>query len=109
MAAYLIFNYNITDRSRIDELTELSKPIGEKYGAEVIVGSPVKALEGEMYTHMVIFKFESFDAAQTYYHSPENKSLSKLRNDITSGCATIVPGNAETQQVIDSGYYKKST
>jgi len=108
MAGYIIFSYNITDRSRIDELTQLSRPIDEKYGAEVIVGSPVKALEGEMPTHMVIIKFDSFAAAETYYHSPENKALSKLRNAITTGSVTIVPGCAETQQVIDSGYFKKS-
>jgi len=107
MAGYVIFHYNITDRSKIDELTRLSHPIDQLYDAEVIVGSPVKALEGEMNSHLVVLKFESFDAALTYYHSPENKKLSRLRNEITEGWATVVPGSSETQQVVDSGYFNQ--
>jgi len=107
MAGYVLFHYNITDRSKIDELSELSQPIHKKYNAEVIVGSPVKAVEGEALTHMVMLKFESFEAAQTFYNSPEQKELTKFRNRITQGWAAIVPGDSETQAVIDSGYYKK--
>ena len=76
MAGYVIFHYRITDRSRIDELTELSRPIDKKYGAQVIVGSPTKALEGTMMTHMVILQFASFEQALKYYHCDENKTLS---------------------------------
>lgn len=108
MSAYIVFHYRITDRSRIDELTSRSTPIDKKYGAEVIVGSPVKALEGETLTHMVILGFKNFEAAQTYYYSDENKALSVLRNEITEGWATIVPGDSETQAVVDSGYFAKS-
>ncbi len=105
MAGYIVFHYQISDRSRIDELTKLSLPIDIKYGAEVIVGSPVKAVEGTALTHLVILKFASFEAAETYYHSPENVELSKLRNEITEGWAAIVPGDSETQRVVESGYF----
>lgn len=105
MSGYVIFHYNITDRSKIDELSKLSAPIDQKYGAEVLVGSPVKALEGNTLSHMVILKFESFESALTYYQSPENKELSTLRHAITEGWATVVPGHSETQQVVDSGYF----
>ncbi|WP_293266229.1 DUF1330 domain-containing protein [Neptunomonas sp.] len=107
MAGYVIHHYKITDRSRIDELTQLSLPINEKYGAKVIVGSPTKALEGEMLTHMVILEFESFEAAQLFYHSPENQDLTKLRCSITEGWTTVVPGDVETQKVVASGYFSK--
>ena len=102
MAGYLLFNYKITDRSKIEELTELSLPVNKKYNAEVIVGSPVKTVEGEALSHVVILKFQSFEAAQTYYHSPENKGLTVLRNQITEGWAAIFPGDSETQAVVDS-------
>lgn len=105
MAGYVIFHYQITDRSRINELTELSRPIDEKYGAQVIVGSPVKALEGTMMSNMVILQFVSFEQALTYYHSDENKALSKLRNAITEGWVTVVPGDSETSRVVESGYF----
>lgn len=105
MAGYVMFHYKILDRSRINELTEISLSINAKYGAEVIVGSPVKAVEGTTMAHMVILKFASFEAAETYYHSPEHIELSKLRNEITEGWAAIVPGDSETQKIVDSGYF----
>jgi len=108
MSAYVIFHYKITDWSKIDDLTRQSLPIEKKYGAQVIIGSPVKALEGETLTHMVVMKFDSFDSAQAFYHSDEHKALSVLRNEITEGWATIVPGDSETQAVVDSGYFKNS-
>lgn len=106
MSGYVIYHYNITDRSQIDELTRQSLPVNEKYGAEVLIGSPVKAVEGDTHSHIVVLKFDSFESAQTYHHSPENQSLSKLRNRITKGWAAIVPGDCETQAVVDSGYFQ---
>ena len=105
MSAYVIYHYNIVDRNGIEELTKQSASINEYFGAEVIVGSPVKAFEGETYTHMVILKRRDFDAAKNYYESDEHKELSLLRNKITQGWSTIIPGVSETQQLVDSGYF----
>ncbi|MFK7995987.1 MAG: DUF1330 domain-containing protein [Granulosicoccus sp.] len=105
MAGYVIFNYKIKDRTKIDQLTQLSLPVNSQYGAEVIVGSPVKALEGHALSHIVILKFDSFEAAQIFYHSPEHTELSKLRNEITEGWSAIVPGDSETQKLVDTGYF----
>jgi len=106
LSAYVIYHYNITDRERIDELTRQSLPVNEKFGAKVIVGSPVNALEGSTMPNMVILEFNDFEAAQSYYGSDEHKELSLLRNKITEGWVTIVPGNAETQKLVDSGYFQ---
>ncbi|MGB0910329.1 MAG: DUF1330 domain-containing protein [Nitrospirales bacterium] len=106
MSAYVIFNYTILDRSKIDELTEQSKPIDEKYGAKVIVGSPIKAVEGSTLPNMVIYKFASFDAAKNWYYSEENQELSVFRNGITEGWAAIVPDVSETDALIESGYFE---
>lgn len=105
MAGYVMYHYNITDRSRIDELTRKSLPVLEKYAGEVLIGSPVKAVEGESLTHMVILKFSDFKAAEAFYNSPEEKELAKLRNEVTAGWAAIVPGDSETQALVDSGYF----
>jgi len=101
-----MYHYKITNRAEIDELTKKSLPINEQYGAEVIVGSPIKALEGSTMSHMVILKFIDFDAAHKYYYSDEHKELSLLRNRITEGWAAIVPGDSETQKLVDSGYFE---
>ena len=105
MPAYIVFNYVITDRSRIDELTQQSLAVNEQYGAKVIVGSPVKAVEGKTLPNIVILEFINFEAAQTFYHSPEHQALTLLRNEITQGWATIVPGDSETQSIVESGYF----
>ncbi|MDH5446684.1 MAG: DUF1330 domain-containing protein [Gammaproteobacteria bacterium] len=105
MSAYVIFNYKILDRSKINELTERVKPVDKKYGAEVIVGSPVKAVEGDALPNMVIYKFKSFQAAQDWYASEEHKEISLYRNAITEGWATIIPGVDETDDIVKSGYF----
>ena len=105
MSAYIIFNYTITDRTRINELTERSLIVNKKYNAKVIVGSPLKMLEGETLPSMVVLEFETIEAAKLFYYSKEHQELTKLRNEITKGWVSLVPGSSETQAVIDSGYF----
>ena len=109
MSAYVVFNYKILDRSKIDELTELVKPIDAKYGAEVIVGSPVKTVEGSALPGLVIYKFKSFEAAKQWYYSEEHQEVSVFRNSITEGWATIVPGVSETDELVNSGYFESQS
>ena len=106
MSAYVIFNYKILNRSKIDELTERCKSINEKYGATVIVGSPLKTVEGSTLPNMVIYKFASFEAAKNWYDSEENQKISVFRTGITEGWAAIVPGVSETEALIESGYFE---
>ena len=91
MSGYIIYHYNIVDKERINELGPLSLPIIEKYGGELIVASTVTRLEGSPYTHMVVYKFDSKEKAQTFYESEESRELSKLRNKVTEGFVVIVP------------------
>lgn len=105
MSAYIIFNYKILDKSKIDELTERVIPIDKKYGAEVIVGSPVKTVEGKALPNMVIYKFNDFEAAKDWYYSEEHQNVSVFRNAITEGWATIIPGVDETDTLVEAGYF----
>jgi len=105
MSAYIIFNYKILDRRKIDELTERVIPIDKKYGAEVIVGRPVKAVEGKALPNMGIYKFHSFEAAKKWYYSKEHQDVSVFRNAITEGWATIIPGVDETDALVEAGYF----
>ena len=52
-----------------------------------------------------MLEFKDFEAAKEYYYWPEHKEISVLRNKITSGWTSIVPGDSETQDVVDSGYF----
>ena len=95
MSAYIIFNYKILDRIKIEEIRGLLSPILEKYETEVIVASPVKAIEGEPYPNMVIHKFKSIEDAEHFYYSKEHQEVVEFRKSITEGWATIVPGYIE--------------
>ena len=107
MAGYILHYYNIIDRARVDELGPLSLPIVEKYGGEIMVASPVKVPKGKsIYSSMIIYKFESFEAALKCYHSPESVDLSKLRDQIIDGISMVLPGHTETESVISSGYFQ---
>ncbi len=106
MAGYVLYHYNIVDRSRVDELGPKSLPIVEKYGGELIVASPVKTLIGSTsYAGMVVYKFDSFEAALEFFHSPEMADLAKFRDQVIEGFATVIPGHSETDRVVKSGYF----
>lgn len=91
MSGYIIYNYNVIDKERINELGPLSLPIIKKYGGELLVASTVTSLEGSPYSHMVVYKFGSKERAQAFYDSEESRELSKLRNKVTEGSVVIVP------------------
>ena len=95
MSAYIIFNYKILDRIKIEEVRGLLEPILKKYETEVIVASPVEAIEGETYPNMVIHKFNSIEDAEHFYYSKEHQEVVTFRKSITEGWATIVPGYVE--------------
>jgi len=95
MSGYIIFHYNILDRTRIEELGPRSLPVLHKFGGELAVGSYVTKLEGAPFTHMVVYKFPSQEAAMGYYESGEIQELSKLRREITEGFAVYVPSFEE--------------
>lgn len=95
MSAYIIFNYKILDRIKIEEVRGLLEPILKKYETEVIVASPVEAIEGDTYPNMVIHKFNNIEDAEHFYYSKEHQEVVAFRKSITEGWATIVPGYVE--------------
>lgn len=95
MSAYIIFNYKILDRIKIEKIRGMLIPILKKYETEVIVASPVKTIEGDTYPNMVIHKFKSIKDAEHFYYSEEHQKVVEFRKSITEGWATIVPGYIE--------------
>ena len=95
MSGYIVFHYKILDRVRIEELGPRSLPVLQEYGGELVIGSYVTPLEGSPFTHMVVYKFPTQEAAMGYYESGEIQELSKLRREITEGFAVYVPAYDE--------------
>lgn len=109
MAGYALHHYNILDVTRIDELGPLTLPIAEKYGAEIMIASPAKALKGKTdHSHMVVYKLKNFDAALAFYHSPELAELAEFRDQVIEGFSMVLPGHEETEAVVTSGYFQPS-
>jgi uncharacterized protein (DUF1330 family) len=95
MPAYVICNYNITNREEIDKLSKLSKASDKKskYNPKVIVANIVKPIEGSsILNHIVIYEFDNLDSANKWYYEESNKDVKKLRQDITEGWVTIIEG-----------------
>jgi len=105
MPAYVISNYKILNPSRIDEFTALSKPINEKYQAEVIVTSPVKPVDGASLPNIVIYKFKDNDSANRWYESDERDQISELRDNVLEGWDTIVPDISDAEAGTLTGYF----
>lgn len=95
MSGYIVFHYKILDRVRIEELGPRSLPVLQEYGGELLIGSYVTLLEGSPFTHLVVYKFPTQEAAMGYYESGEIQELSKLRREITEGFAVYVPAYDE--------------
>jgi len=95
MSAYIIFNYNITNRDEIDKLSKLSKASDKKskYNSKVIVANIVKPVEGiSKLNHIVIYEFDDLDSANKWYYEDSSQNVKKLRQDITEGWVTIADG-----------------
>ncbi len=97
MSAYLVCNYNIIDRDRIDELGPISLPTVQKYGGEICIANHVKILEKSAFRHMVVYKFPNIASAESYYNSEENKKITALRQELTEGSVVLVPGFDHTE------------
>lgn len=96
MSGYIIFHYKILDRVRIEELGPRSLPVLQQFGGEIVIASYVTPLEGSPFTHMVVYKFPTQEAAMGYYESGEIQELSILRREITEGFAVYVPAYKES-------------
>ena len=95
MPAYIIYNYNITNRDEIDKLSKLSKASDKKskYNPKVIVANTVKPIEGSStLNHIVIYEFDNLDSANKCYYEESGEDVKKLRQNITEGWVTIVEG-----------------
>ncbi len=95
MAAYLIFEIDISDPSWGAEYGDKVKPLVAKHGGKVIIRStePIR-IEGSraLPSVVVVLEFPSRDAAQGWYDDPEYKPLIGLRNTGSSAEGLLVDG-----------------
>ena len=88
--AYVVFNYEISDRGAYDPYLMQVPETLEAFGAEVIVADfESEAIEGDAGGVTVVLKFDSEDAARNWYQSPQYQRIIELRTSNSSGLATL--------------------
>ena len=93
MPGYVIVNYNINDLEAYQKYPTAVGPTIAQYGGKVLVADrEVKAVEGSPKQVIVVIEFESEEAAQRWYDSPENTAIKELRTSVTEGWLAIAKG-----------------
>ena len=91
MAAYFIFQYDITNPDGSAPYPAAAGPSVYQYGGEVIVADPNSvAVEGAKPGNVVVVKFESAEAAQKWYESPEYQAALPHRLGSTANNTALI-------------------
>ncbi len=90
MAGYVIANYTINDSEAFEKYPPAVGPTIARYGGKLLVADrSVRAIEGSPKPVIVVIEFESVEAAQRWYDSPENTAVKGLRTSTTEGWLAI--------------------
>ena len=63
MSGFLIFNYEILDSVRVEELRPQSLPMLLIHGGEIIIASHVTQPEGSRFTYVLVYRFATQNVA----------------------------------------------
>lgn len=92
MPGYLIANYTVTDPEKYAEYPPAVGPTLAQYGGKVLVASTdSKVLEGNPSPSTIVIEFESVEAVQRWYDSPEYTKVKHLRTGASEGWVLIAP------------------
>ena len=90
MAAYMVFNYRITDQDAYQPYLGKVVDTLKAHGAEILVADfESEVIEGDPGHVTVVLRFESKDAARGWFESPEYKAIVGLRTDNSTGIAVL--------------------
>ena len=95
MTAYLIVDTKIIDQKAYEDYKIRAKPIVESYGGEYIVrGGKTTVLENELWTptRLVVVKFPSREAAESFLSCDEYAPVKAIRNKVAQTTMSIVDG-----------------
>lgn len=86
MAAYLVANFALTNPAGYKSYVAAVLPTLEAHGAEILIADyESKALEGRAGSVTVVIKFQSAEALNAWYQSPEYQKIIHLRTDNSEG------------------------
>lgn len=93
MAAYLIANFALTNPAGYKAYIPAVLPTLEAHGAEIVIADyESKPLEGRSGSVTVVIKFQSPEALNAWYQSPEYQKIIHLRTDNSEGIVVATGG-----------------
>lgn len=94
MAAYMVFEVNVTDPSWRAEYGPKTAELIKKHGGRYLAAAPAEKMEGEraLPSVVVILEFPSTEAAKAWHTDAEYQPMIKLRNSGSTSEALLVPG-----------------
>jgi uncharacterized protein (DUF1330 family) len=94
MPAYVIFDVEISDAKRYQELMSGVKPALEKAGAKYLArGGAHKVYEGDWEPRrIVLLEFQSVAAWESFYNGPTYQGLKSIRDACSSARLVSVEG-----------------
>ena len=93
MPAYVIANYTINDPKSFEKYPPAVGPTIEQYGGRILAADRgARPVEGSPKPVIVIVEFDSVEAAQRWYDSPQNTAIRDLRISTTEGWLAIANG-----------------
>jgi uncharacterized protein (DUF1330 family) len=93
MPGYLILHGEVTDPDGYEEYKEKAQPIIAEHGGRYLVrGGEATPVEGEWLPRFVVVEFPSYEAALTFYRSPEYQEVAQIRKRYSTSAVAIVEG-----------------
>jgi uncharacterized protein (DUF1330 family) len=93
MSAYTVFNYTVTNQEGYAHYVKAVRATLVSGGAELLVAdSQSEAKEGSPHNVTIVLRFESKDAARTWYESDAYQAIKALRTSNAEGVAVLCDG-----------------
>lgn len=95
MAAYLIADTALTDPEAYEEYKRLARPLAEEWGGEYLArGGALFVKENDLWdpSRLVIIRFPSAEAANSFYDSAEYAEVLKIGRASAKRTIVIVDG-----------------
>lgn len=90
---YMIVRMTVTDPDTYKSYAVMASEAMRLYGAKPIVrGGQSECVEGDSRPRNVVLEFDSFEAARTYYFSPEYQAAVAVRKPAGIGDVVLVEG-----------------
>lgn len=92
MPGYVIANYTIHDPEKYEKYPSAVVPTIQEYGGKLLVADSDAKAKGCPHQVLVVIEFESVEAAQRWYESPEYAAIKHYREEASEGWGGIMPG-----------------